>query len=39
LKRVQNMLQLKGIKDENERLRRYIESMEDSSRPGGTLIA
>jgi CheY-like chemotaxis protein len=38
LKRVQNMLQLKGIKDENERLRRYIESMEDSSGPGGTLI-
>ena len=27
LKRVQNMLQLKGIKDENERLRRYIEQM------------
>lgn len=39
LKRVQNMLQLKGIKDENERLRRYIELMEDSSGPGGTLIA
>ena len=34
LKRVQNMLQLKDIKDENERLRRYIESMEDSGRPG-----
>lgn len=28
LKRVENMLQLKGIADENERLRKYIESME-----------
>jgi CheY-like chemotaxis protein len=29
LKRVENMLQLKGIADENERLRRYIQQMED----------
>ncbi len=29
LKRVENMLQLKDISDENERLRRYIESMEE----------
>jgi len=31
LKRVENMLKLKDIRDENERLRRYIESMEDAS--------
>jgi len=30
LKRVENMLKLKGIVDENERLRRYIEQMEDA---------
>jgi CheY-like chemotaxis protein len=29
VKRVENMLRLKGISDENERLRRYIEQMED----------
>lgn len=29
VKRVQNMLELKGIKDENERLRRYIERMDE----------
>jgi PleD family two-component response regulator len=29
LKRVENMLQLKGVSDENERLRKYIESMEE----------
>ncbi len=29
LKRVENMLQLKGISDENERLRQYIQQMED----------
>ena len=29
LKRVENMLQLKGMSDENERLRKYIESMEN----------
>ena len=29
LKRVENMLQLKGIADENERLRQYIQQMED----------
>ena len=28
LMRVENMLQLKGVSDENERLRKYIESME-----------
>ncbi len=28
LKRVENMLNLRNIRDENERLRRYIESME-----------
>ncbi len=28
LKRVENMLQLKGVSDENERLRKYIENME-----------
>jgi PleD family two-component response regulator len=28
-KRVENMLQLKEIADENERLRRYIQQMED----------
>ena len=30
-KRVENMLQLKGISDENERLRSYIQKMEDAS--------
>jgi DNA-binding response OmpR family regulator len=29
LKRVENMLKLKDISDEVERLRRYIEEMED----------
>ena len=29
LKRVENMLKLKDVEDENERLRRYIEEMED----------
>jgi CheY-like chemotaxis protein len=29
LKRVENMLRLKDISDENERLRRYIEEMDD----------
>lgn len=29
LKRVQNMLRLKDVEDENERLRRYIEEMEE----------
>lgn len=33
VKRVENMLALKDIKDENERLRRYIEQMEASSGP------
>lgn len=30
IKRVQNMLQLKDVTDENERLRQYIESMESN---------
>lgn len=33
LKRVEQMLHLKDVKDENERLRRYIQQMEDSG-PG-----
>lgn len=33
LKRVEHMLQFKDIKDENERLRQYIQQMEDSGRP------
>lgn len=36
LKRVENMLLLKDVKDENERLRRYIDKMEDASRPTET---
>ena len=39
LKRVQNMLQLKDIKDENDRLRRYIEQMEDAGGPAGAMHA
>jgi hypothetical protein len=31
LKRVENMLLLKDMKDENERLRRYIERMDGVS--------
>lgn len=31
IKRVENMLELKGVSDENERLRRYIQSMEEGS--------
>ncbi len=30
LKRVENMLELKGVNDENERLRQYIQNMEDA---------
>lgn len=33
LKRVENMLRLKDVTDENERLRRYIEGMDDTSGP------
>jgi len=33
LKRVQNMLRLKDVSDENERLRQYIQKMEDSAGP------
>ena len=39
LKRVQNMLKLKDVTDEVERLRRYIEQMEDSSGPSGVLAS
>ncbi len=34
LKRVENMLKYKDIDDENERLRQYIDSMEEAMRPG-----
>lgn len=34
LKRIENMLKLKDISDELERLRRYIEEMEQSAQPG-----
>ena len=34
IKRVENMLELKGVSDENERLRRYIQSMEEGSSAG-----
>lgn len=34
IKRVQNMLSLKDVRDENERLRRYIQRMEDDADPG-----
>ena len=33
VKRVENMLKLRHVTDELERLRRYIDSMEDSTRP------
>jgi CheY-like chemotaxis protein len=33
LKRVENMLHVKDLADENERLRRYIERMDDSEGP------
>ena len=33
LKRIENMLRLKDISDENERLRQYIEKMEDGTGP------
>ena len=33
LKRVEHMLLFKDIKDENERLRRYIQEMEDAEGP------
>lgn len=36
LKRVENMLKLRHVTDEVERLRRYIEGMEDSTGPQGT---
>jgi CheY-like chemotaxis protein len=34
-KRVENLLRLKDISDENERLRRYIQGMEDDRTPPG----
>src|ERR1700690_4024809 len=34
LKRVENMLRLRHVTDELERLRRYIEGMEDGAGPG-----
>jgi len=36
LKRVENMLKLRHVTDELERLRRYIDGMEDSSGPPGS---
>ena len=33
LKRIENMLRIKDITDENERLRRYIQNMEDNTGP------
>ncbi len=35
LKRVENMLKLKDVRDEVERLRRYIQQMEEDAGPGG----
>ncbi len=35
LKRVENMLKLRHVTDELERLRRYIDSMEDATGPPG----
>ena len=32
LKRVENMLKLKGVEDELKRLQQYIQSMEDAQR-------
>jgi len=36
LKRVENMLLFKDLDDENERLRRYIQEMEDGGRDAPT---
>jgi CheY-like chemotaxis protein len=33
LKRIENMLKIKDVTDENERLRRYIQEMEDGTGP------
>jgi PleD family two-component response regulator len=33
LKRVETMLLVKDLQDENERLRKYIERMEETARP------
>jgi len=34
LKRVENMLSLRHVTDELDRLRRYIDGMQDSAGPG-----
>lgn len=39
LKRVENMLRLKDISDENERLRRYIQEMDDQQHQQGEQAA
>jgi CheY-like chemotaxis protein len=36
LKRVENMLKLREVTDELERLRRYIDGVEEAMRPGAT---
>jgi response regulator RpfG family c-di-GMP phosphodiesterase len=33
IKRVETMFKLKDVQDENERLRRYIQEMEEQQRP------
>jgi CheY-like chemotaxis protein len=35
VKRVENMFKLKDVQDENERLRRYIQEMEEQQQPKG----
>ncbi len=37
IKRVENMLQLKGVSDENERLRLYIQQLEDENAPAARM--
>ncbi|MGE0761225.1 MAG: response regulator, partial [Pirellulaceae bacterium] len=39
LKRVENMLRLKDVSDENERLRRYIQEMDDQQQQPGEQAA
>ncbi len=39
LKRCENMLKFKGVEDELERLRQYIQSMEDSANRGSSAEA
>ena len=38
LKRVENMLRLKDVTDENERLRQYIQQMDDNSGPKAPVV-